>query len=73
MMKTLCLPSILPIAALVLTSLNTEAAELKQFHHRLLMSSPRATANSLAQQSGLSPPPPPLIGFRLTSPRHTQH
>ena len=42
---------------LVLTSLNTDAAELKQFHHRLLMSSPRATANSLTQPSGASPPP----------------
>lgn len=56
-MKTHCLPSIWPVAALVLTSLNTDAAELKQFHHRLLMSSPRATTNSLAQQSGASPPP----------------
>src|SRR4051794_20568392 len=56
-MKMLCLPSILPVAVLVLTSLNTDAAELKQFHHRLLMSSPRATTNGLAQLSGPSPPP----------------
>ena len=46
-MKTYGLASILFATALVSTSLVGKAAELKEFHHRLMMPSPHATTNSL--------------------------
>ena len=46
-MKTYGLASILFATALASTSLVGKAAELKEFHHRLMMPSPHATTNSL--------------------------
>ena len=56
-MKTYGLASILFATALASTSLVGKAAEIKEFHHRLMMPSPHATPNSLVQKSGAVPPP----------------
>jgi hypothetical protein len=62
-MRTYGLSSALSVVALVLTSSNIYAAEIKEFHHRLVTPSPREKTNSLLQQSGASPPPA-LIGLQ---------
>ena len=56
-MKTYGLASILFATALASTSLVGKAAEIKEFHHRLMMPSPHATTNSLVRKSGAAPPP----------------